>query len=82
MSGDSSRSRRKLIESPIPVTEISKASLADKNRKVGTIRNLHKWFAPMPTPALRAVIFCALVDEPDDPAERRQCGVRRAGAPG
>ncbi len=62
----------KLIESAIPVTEISKASMADKNRKVGTIKNLHKWFAPMPTTALRAVMFCALVNEPDDPAERQQ----------
>src|ERR1017187_5141346 len=60
----------KLIEVAIPVTEISKASLADKNRKVGTIKNLHKWFAPMPSPALRAVIFSALVDDPDDMDER------------
>ncbi len=72
MSSDVRAPRLKLIETPIPITEISKASLADKNRKVGTIKNLHKWFAPMPTPALRAVIFCALVDEPDDPAERDQ----------
>ncbi len=70
MTGTAGRYRPKLIEAAIPVTEISKASLADKNRKVGTIKNLHKWFAPMPTPALRAVIFSALVDEPDDPAER------------
>lgn len=72
MNSDVPRHRPKLIETPIPVTEISKASLADKNRKVGTIKNLHKWFAPMPTPALRAVIFSALVDEPDDPAERAE----------
>jgi len=71
LSTDARGHRPKLIETAIPVTEISKASLADKNRKVGTIKNLHKWFAPMPTPALRAVIFCALVNEPDDPAERK-----------
>ena len=41
---------RKLIEVALPLPEISKASVADKNRKVGTIKNLHKWFAPMPTP--------------------------------
>jgi putative DNA methylase len=70
MTGTAGSYRPKLIEAAIPVTEISKASLADKNRKVGTIKNLHKWFAPMPTPALRAVIFSALVDEPDDPADR------------
>lgn len=64
--------RPKLIDTPIPVTEISKASLADKNRKVGTIKNLHKWFAPMPTPAMRAIIFAALIDAPEDPAERAE----------
>ncbi|NIB33119.1 DUF1156 domain-containing protein [Pseudonocardia sp. MCCB 268] len=26
-------------------------------------RNLHQWFAPMPLPALRALIFAALVDD-------------------
>ena len=70
MTIDPQRPSPKLIETAIPVTEISKASMADKNRKVGTIKNLHKWFATMPTPAMRAVIFCALVDEPEDPAER------------
>lgn len=64
--------RPKLIDTPIPVTEISKASLAEKKRSIGTIKNLHKWFAPMPTPALRAVIFCALVDDPADPAQRAE----------
>ena len=55
---------RKLIEVALPLLEISKASVADKNRKVGTIKNLHKWFAPMPTPALRALIFASLVNDP------------------
>ena len=40
------------------------ACKADKDRKTGTIRNLHKWFAPMPVPALRALIFASLVDDP------------------
>jgi putative DNA methylase len=61
---------RKLIEVALPLPEISKASVADKNRKVGTIKNLHKWFAPMPTPALRALIFAALVNDPGNDAER------------
>jgi putative DNA methylase len=33
---------------------------------MGTIRNLHKWFAAMPLPAWRALLFAALVDAPDD----------------
>src|ERR1700677_2044025 len=61
---------RKLIEVALPLPEISKASVADKNRSVGTIKNLHKWFAPMPTPALRALIFAALVNDPGNDAER------------
>src|SRR5258707_15395149 len=61
---------RKLIEVALPLPEISKASVADKNRKVGTIKNLHKWFAPMPTPALRALIFAALVNDPGNDVER------------
>jgi putative DNA methylase len=54
----------------LPLSEISRASVADKNRKVGTIKNLHKWFAPMPTPALRALIFATLVHDPGDEAQR------------
>lgn len=63
---------RKLIEvAPfLPLDAISTASKADKDKKTGTIKNVHKWFAPMPTPALRALIFSALVDAPEDDAER------------
>jgi putative DNA methylase len=61
---------RKLIEVALPLLEISEASVADKNRKVGTIKNLHKWFAPMPTPALRALIFASLVNDPGNDADR------------
>lgn len=62
---------KKLIEvAPfLPLDAISVASKADKDKKTGTIRNVHKWFAPMPTPALRALIFGAIVDAPDDPEE-------------
>jgi putative DNA methylase len=63
--------KRKLIEVALPLSEISKASRADKNRKVGTIKNVHKWFAPMPTPALRALIFAALVEDPGEENARQ-----------
>ena len=62
--------RRKLIEVALPLEAINKASKADKDRKVGTIKNIHKWFAPMPTPAWRALLFAAVVDDPED-AEKR-----------
>lgn len=58
--------KRKLIEVALPLDEINAACKADKDRKTGTIRNLHKWFAPMPLPAWRALIFAALIDDPED----------------
>ena len=47
--------KRKLIEVALPLEAINVACKADKDRKTGTIRNLHKWFAPMPLPAWRAL---------------------------
>jgi putative DNA methylase len=62
--------RKKLVETALPLEAINAACKADKDRKTGTIRNLHKWFAPMPVPALRALIFASLVDDPGDNKER------------
>jgi putative DNA methylase len=62
--------RKKLVETALPLEAINAACKADKDRATGTIRNLHKWFAPMPVPALRALMFASLVDDPDDPKER------------
>lgn len=62
--------KKKLIEVALPLDEINAACKADKDRKTGTIRNLHKWFAPMPLPAWRALIFAALVDDPEDDNQR------------
>ena len=62
--------RKKLVETALPLEAINAACKADKDRKTGTIRNLHKWFAPMPVPALRALIFASLVDDPENSEER------------
>lgn len=62
--------KKKLIEVALPLPEINLASKADKDRNTGTIRNLHKWFAPMPLPAWRALLFAALVDDPIDDNHR------------
>jgi putative DNA methylase len=58
----------KLIEAavPLPLEAISAACRRDKDKKTGTIKNVHKWFAPMPTPAWRALLFAALVDDPGE----------------
>lgn len=58
----------KLVEVALPLEEISLACRRDKDRKTGTIKNVHKWFAPMPTPAWRALLFATLVDDPGDEA--------------
>ncbi|WP_406062919.1 DUF1156 domain-containing protein [Micromonospora sp. NBC_00860] len=70
--GGSNGYQRKLIDVTLPLTQISYASIAYKERKVGTIKNLHKWFAPMPMPALRALIFASLVDDPGPGSQREE----------
>lgn len=59
----------KLIEVALPLEAVNAACRADKDRKSGTIRNLHKWFAPMPGPAWRALLYAAIVDAPEDEGE-------------
>ena len=56
--------KKKLIEVALPLEAINIACKADKDRKTGSIRNIHKWFAPMPVPALRALTLAALLDDP------------------
>lgn len=60
----------KLVEVALPLEAISAACRRDKDRKTGTIKNVHKWFAPMPTPAWRALLFATLVDDPGEEGER------------
>jgi putative DNA methylase len=62
----------KLVEVALPLEAISAACRRDKDKKTGTIRNVHKWFAPMPTPAWRALLFAAIVDDPGDGPERAE----------
>lgn len=63
---------RKLVETALPLEAINAACKKDKDRKTSTIRSIHKWFARMPVPALRALIFASLVDDPEDEDERRR----------
>lgn len=58
--------RKKLIEVALPLEAINAACVEDKNRKTGHIRNIHKWFAPMPLPSWRAMLFATLVDDPSN----------------
>src|SRR5690349_5562029 len=63
--------KKKLVEVALPLESINIACKADKDRKTGTIRNLHKWFAPMPSPAWRGLLAATLLDDPGDVGERR-----------
>jgi putative DNA methylase len=59
--------KKKLIEVALPLEAINAACKSDKDRKTGHIRNIHKWFAPMPLPALRAILFATVLDAPENP---------------
>jgi putative DNA methylase len=65
-SGQRITAKKKLIEVALPLQAINRGCEEDKNRKTGHIRNLHKWFAPMPLPSWRAMLFAALVDDPGE----------------
>lgn len=58
--------KRKLIEVALPLEPINEECVKDKERKTGHIRNLHKWFAPMPLPAWRAILLAQLLDDPSE----------------
>ena len=61
--------KKKLIEVALPLDAINSGARRDKGRSTGTIRSLHKWFAPMPTAAVRALIAAALIDAPSTDQE-------------
>ena len=56
--------KKKLIEVALPLDAINSGCEEDKNRKTGHIRNLHKWFAPMPLPAWRAILLASVIHDP------------------
>jgi putative DNA methylase len=58
--------KRMLIEVALPLDSINSGCEEDKNRKVGHIRNLHKWFAPMPLPAWRAILLASVIEDPSN----------------
>ncbi|MDQ3384710.1 MAG: DUF1156 domain-containing protein [Actinomycetota bacterium] len=71
-ASDPTTRRPKLVEVALPLEAISAASRRDKDKKTGTIKNVHKWFAPMPTPAWRALLFATLVDDPGNEEDRAE----------
>jgi putative DNA methylase len=63
--------QKKLIEVALPLEAINTACRADKASS-RSIRNLHKTFAPMPSPALRAILYASFVNDPGEPRGRRE----------
>lgn len=61
---------RKLIEVALPLPEINDASAYDKMPGIGPHpKGIHHWWARLPLPTARAVLFASVVTDPsDDPA--------------
>jgi putative DNA methylase len=68
---------KKLIEVALPLGAINLGCEEDKNRKTGHIRNLHKWFAPMPLPSWRAMLFASLIDDPGEHLPEHEANLER-----
>ena len=62
---------RKLIEVALPLPEINDASAYDKMPGIGPhAKGLHHWWARLPLPTARAVLFASIVDDPKEHPEK------------
>src|SRR5437773_11869965 len=58
---------RKLIEVAFPLREINDASAYDKMPGIGPHpKGIHQWWAWLPLPTARAVLFASVVDDPSE----------------
>src|SRR6266851_7865314 len=63
--------RKKLIEVALPLPEINDASAYDKMPGIGPHpKGIHHWWARLPLPAARAVLFASVVDDPEAHPEK------------
>jgi putative DNA methylase len=63
--------RKKLIEAALPLPEISDASAYDKMPGIGPHpKGIHHWWARLPLPVSRAVLFASVVDDPSSHPEK------------
>jgi len=57
--------RKKLIEVAVPLPEINDASAFDKRPGIGPHpKGIHHWWARLPLPVARAVLFASVIDDP------------------
>lgn len=62
---------KKLIEVALPLPEINDASAYDKMPGIGPHpKGIHHWWARLPLPAARAVLFASVVDDPEAHPEK------------
>ncbi|MGE5571724.1 MAG: DUF1156 domain-containing protein [Bacteroidota bacterium] len=65
------QSKRKLIEVAIPLPEINDASAYDKMPGIGPHpKGIHHWWARLPLPTARAILFASVVDDPSAHPEK------------
>jgi putative DNA methylase len=58
--------KKKLIEVGLPLPEINDASAYDKMPGIGPHpKGIHHWWARLPLPTARAVLFASVVDDPE-----------------
>ena len=63
--------RKKLIEVALPLPEINDASAYDKMPGVGPHpKGIHHWWARLPLPTARAILFASVVDDPEAHPEK------------
>ncbi len=63
--------KRKLIEVALPLPEINDASAYDKMPGIGAHpKGIHHWWARLPLPVSRAVLFASVVDDPSSHPEK------------
>jgi putative DNA methylase len=62
---------KKLIEVALPLPEINDASAFDKRPGIGAHpKGIHHWWARLPMPTARAVLFASVVDDPEAHPEK------------
>lgn len=62
---------KKLIEVALPLPEINDASAYDKMPGIGPHpKGIHQWWARLPLPTARAILFASVVDDPSSHPER------------
>src|SRR5208283_4859240 len=63
--------KKKLIEVALPLPEINDASAYDKMPGIGPHpKGIHHWWARLPLPTARAILFASVVDDPSTQPER------------